>query len=190
MMIGRLIASVVPLGAGLWWSGFLSPDSHTYALPLSDAQSRLEHADLPPVVYGENEPDLTVNSTGSQVIWRVKKDGEEVMRAVMDLTPVDPTHTKVHIALDAPTEGKFGNVRQRMESDRTLKNLYLTAMKEQVDAVLANHYFRYSAISGATMAATLAHMGAISASMDRAAEADRKRERANMDQAYRDAGID
>jgi hypothetical protein len=190
-MIGRSVLSIgVIAGGGLWWSGLVSSDSHTYALPANEVQARLGHSGLPQLVFGEEEPKFVLHSAPNKISWEVQKDGATVMTYVADLTPLDADHTKVRVAMIGVTEGKFGNVEARLRGDRTLKNLYLTAMKEQVDSVLANHPFRYSAISGATAAATAAHMHQIEGWLDRAAEAQHREERANMDKAYHDAGLD
>jgi hypothetical protein len=191
-MLGRAALAVLGLFAtgGVWWSGLMSSDTVTYDLPPSEVQARIEHANLPPFVFGEQEPQATMLSEPNRVTWVASEDGAEVMRYVIDLTPADRNRTKVHVALQGATDGKFGNVDQRIRGDRTLRNLYVTAMKEQVDSVLTGHPFRYSGISGPTAAATAAHMGQIAGWMDRAADAQHKRERENVDKAYRDAGVD
>lgn len=189
-MIGRIGVCAGLFGGGLWWSGLVSSSTATYALPASEVHARLERAGLPPLVFGEEQPDSVVHSAPDQIAWEVDQDGSEVMRYVIDVTPVDGSHTRVRIGLKGATQGKFGNVEERVKNDATLRNLYLTAMKEQVDSVLTGHPFRYSAISGATTAATVAHMGQIADWMDRAADAQHKRERENMEKAYRDAGLD
>lgn len=185
-LVGFAVGSVV----ALWWSGLLSSDTRSYDLPAGDVQARLKHVGLPPMVFGERTPDASVQSEPGRVSWVVSEQGAEVMRYVIDITPTDARHTKVHVGLTGSTEGKFGNVERLIRSDHTLKNLYLTAMKEQVDSVLTDRPFRDSAISGALTAATLVHMRQLGDWMDRAAEAHDKVERANMDKAYRDAGLD
>lgn len=190
-MLSRAAAAIGLVAAGgVWWSGLLSSDTVTYDLPPNEVQARLERANLPPFVFGEQPPQATMLSQPGRVSWVVSKDGAEVMRYVIDVTPADANRTKVHVALQGATAGKFGNVEQRIRSDRTVRNLYVTAMKEEVDSVLTGHPFRYSEISGATAAATTAHIGQIAGWMDRAADAQHKRERENVEKAYRDAGVD
>ena len=190
----RIVYHLIGVAAGgvfwSWWSGMLSSDTRSYNLPAADVHARLEHAGLPPMVFGERTPDASVESQPRRVSWVVSEQSAEVMRYVIDVTPVDATHTNIHVGLRGSTEGKFGNVERLIQSDRTLKNLYVTAMKEQVDSALADHPFRDSEITGAMTAATLFHMRQLGDWMDRAAEAHAKVERANMDKAYRDAGLD
>jgi hypothetical protein len=155
------------IGGGLWWgSFFFAPHSGVYDMPVSEARNLIEVAGLPPLVFGSEEPEGIVETDGNRVTWIVGRNGAEALRYVIELTPVDAARTRVNVALKGPTTGKFGNVQQRLDKDATLRNLYLSAMNEQVDSVLRDHPFRYSAISAATAAATLAHMGQISASMD------------------------
>ena len=164
-MLARVGICAGMVGGCLWWSGLVTSSTTTYNLPENVVKARVKDAGLPPFVFGSQPVDGVLHTDTHQVSWEVENDGYEVMRFMIDLTPVDDTHTEVHVWVKGPTDGKYGNVEARLQNDTTLRNLYAAAMKEQVDSVLLDHPFRYSAISGATAAATFAHMGQISASM-------------------------
>jgi hypothetical protein len=185
-----LVAFVLALTLLLWRAGFFSSDTLAFALPASEVQDRLSHAGLPPLVFGERPPDFEVQAQPGQVNWLILEDGSETMRYVADIRPTDATHSEVHVGLQGVSAGRFGDVDARIRGDRSLRNLYVTAMKEQVRAVLDNRPFRYTAINYAGVVATGAHLRQISRWMDDAAEAQHKRERENVEKAYRDAGVD
>jgi hypothetical protein len=188
-MIGRTLVLTGIVGAGIWWSALPVSPSTTYPVPPEKAQRLVEHAGLPEV-FGERQPTARVQSRQGHVEWIVEDDGAEVMRYVIELVPVDAGHTRIDIALKGVTQGKFGNVDERLRNDRAVRNLYVAAMSEQLDSVLAHHPFRYSAIKRPIVGAAKAHMFEISQWMDHAADAQHQRERENLDKAYRDAGLD
>jgi hypothetical protein len=141
---------------------------------------RLEHAGLPPLVLGDDPPQVGLDSWPDRVDWIFSKDGTEVMRFVIAISPSGTDRTKLHVTLLGISEGKFGDVAARLGNDLTLRNLYMTAIREQVDAVLTDHPFRYSAISGAKAGATVAHMRRISNWTDVIAEAQHAQEGARL----------
>ena len=77
---------------------------------------------------------------------------------------------------------------QRLKDHREITNLYLTAMNEQVASRLEGRPFDMSKTYGALAAATAANIGNISRQMDAAADADHKREEANIRKAYAEEG--
>ena len=189
-VLARVILAVIGLLVfAVWWTGAFMARPTTYAVPASEAQHMIEKVGLPPV-FGERPPTATVESRQGHVEWIVRQDGDEVMRYVVDLVPIDAGHTRLTLAMKGVTEGKFGNVDERIHRDWSIRNLYLAAMKEQLDSVLAHHPFRFTAISGRLAAAEFAHMRDISGWMDRAADAQHREERANVEKTYRDAGLD
>ncbi|AZI35908.1 hypothetical protein NT2_04_04580 [Caenibius tardaugens NBRC 16725] len=84
---------------------------------------------------------------------------------------------------DGPNKEK---VAKALEENASIVALYKAAMVEQIDAALEKRSFDFGAIQGQLARATIAAMPQISADMDRAAEASRKRSSENMDRAYRE----
>src|SRR5256885_15205272 len=104
-MVARgAIGFITTAGVALWWSGLLSFNTHTYALPASEVHHRLEQAGLPPLVFGEEEPQAARSSAANQIVWQVQKDDDAVMRFTIDLTPIDARHTRVRGGLSGPTQ--------------------------------------------------------------------------------------
>jgi hypothetical protein len=158
-----------------------------YPRPLQDVHEVLAETDELPPVFGENEPDHRVDSSDpNAVAWILSKDGSEVMRFVAKLEPEEPYKTRVTVTVTAPTESPYGNMDQRLKDHKEITNLYVTAMNEQVASRLEGRPFDMSKTYGALARATAANIGNISRQMDRAAEADHKREEANIRKAYAD----
>ena len=86
--------------------------------------------------------------------------------------------------MTAPREDPNGAIAHRLEANTTIKNLYVTAMKEQISAVLEDRDFNLSSIYPAMMAATAANFSKLNANLMRGIEADRKRIEDNIAKAY------
>jgi hypothetical protein len=158
-----------------------------YPRPLQDVHQVLAETDDLPPVFGSNEPDHSVDSSDpNAVTWILSKNGSEVMRFVARLEAEEPNKTRVTVTVEAPSEGPYGNMDQRLKDNKSITNLYLTAMNEQVASRLENRPFDMSKTYGALAAATAANIGNISRQMDRAAEAGRKRDEENIRKAYAD----
>jgi len=136
--------------------------------------------DLPPI-FGSNVPDLSmVTSDPRQVSWIVSLRGTEIMRYVADIEAAGDHGARVTLHLTGSTD----DIQARMKEHPEIRNLYLVAMREEIDAKFEGRPFDVSRTYGAMMAATAANIGTISNQMDRAAEADRKRDEDNIRKAY------
>ena len=158
-----------------------------YPIPIGDARQVLEKTGLPPFVFGSDEPDVTVRAEGpSRIVWILHKDGAEIMRYVASLSPDGDSATRVSLDLVGATEGPFGHTEARLAQNGAIRNLYLVAMEERIASALERRPFDQTKILPATAAAAAANIGRISEDMDRIAEADRRRERENIERAYRE----
>ena len=164
-------------------------DGVVYPRAVEDVHTVLANTDELPPVFGSNEPDHSVDSSDpNAVAWILSKDGSEVMRFVAKLEPEEPYKTRVTVSVQAPTQSPYGNLDQRLKDHREITNLYLTAMNEQVASRLEGRPFDMSKTYGALAAAAAANIGNISRQMDAAADADHKREEANIRKAYAEEG--
>ena len=158
-----------------------------YDVPIDEARRVLASTGLPPLVFGSEVPTLEVQTQSpSQVVWILRRHGAELMRYVADLEAAGEGSTRVTLSIAGPTSGRFGNVDQRLAENNTLRSLYLTAMEERVASALERRPFEVASLYPAMAAATAANIGSITARMDRAAEANRRESRENIEKAYRD----
>lgn len=158
-----------------------------YAVPIGEARQVLAKTGLPPLVFGSEEPDFTVQADGpSRIVWILRQDGAEIMRFVASLSPDGESSTRISLDLVGATQGRFRETGERLRQNETIRHLYLVAMEERIASALEDRPFNEAAILPATAAATAANIGRIGADIDRIAEADQRRERENIERAYRD----
>lgn len=120
----------------------------------------------------------------TRVVWTVKKDGNPVMRLSANLTASGANVTRVTVDLTAPEGDAGGEIAERIAKYSTIKNMYVTAMKEQIAASLEGRDFNLSSVYPAMMAATAANMSELTANLQRGIEADQQRQEDNIARAY------
>ena len=183
-LIGIALLGLAPLAL---IAGRAQIRGDVYAVPIGEARQVLEKTGMPPFVFGSDEPDVTVRAEGpSRIVWILHKDGAEIMRYVALLTPDGDSATRISLDLVGATEGPFRQTGERLAQNDTIRNLYLVAMEERIASALERRPFDQTKILPATAAAAAANIGRISEDMDRIAEADRRRQRENIERAYRE----
>jgi len=188
-LVGIALLGLAPLAL---IAGRAQTRDNVYAVPIGEARQVLARTGLPPLVFGSNEPDVAIQAEGpSRIIWILRQDGAEMMRYVASLSPDGDTSTRISLDLVGATEGRFRNTGERLAQNGAIRNLYLVAMEERIASALERRPFDRTRILPATMAAAAANIGRISEDIDRIADADRRRQRENIERAYRDeaAGI-
>jgi hypothetical protein len=188
-LIGIALLGLAPLAL---IAGRAQTHGSVYAVPIAKARQVLARTGLPPLVFGSSPPQVAIRTEGpSRIVWILHGEGAEMMRYVAELSPDGDTSTRISLDLIGATEGRFRNAGERLSQNGTIRHLYLVAMEERIASALEGRPFDTAAILPATVAATAANIGALSANLDRAAEADQRRERENIERAYREeaAGI-
>jgi hypothetical protein len=163
-----------------------------FDVPVSEAHRILQKTGLPPQVLGSQDHKFEVQATDpARIVWIVKEDGKDAMRFIADLSSAGEKSTRVHVDVAGPAAGPMSYVAARLTERRTIKNLYVMAMEEQVAAALQQREFSITAVIPAMMVAMLANMGDLNEMQERDSQATRKRYRDNLAKAYADeaAGI-
>ena len=149
-----------------------------YPVAPERAREILTRTDLPPV-FGSDPPSSEVRSSRpSEVTWIVSRNGHELMRYVATLSAAGEGKTRVELELKGVKTGPAGDVEQRLAENKSIKNLYLVAMREQIASAIEGRPLDLTPIWPALAAATLANMGMIRRSFDDAARASEELERA------------
>ncbi len=185
---GLLLVAVASLG--LWaWNRYAG---QVFDVPVREVHRILEHTGLPPEVLGTETRDFEMQANDpAKIVWIVKMDGKEALRFIADLSPAGEKSTRVRVDVAGPASGPMSYIAARLNEYRTIKNLYVTAMEEQIAAALQHRKFDLTAVYPAMMVATLANIGQFKKMYERDSEAARKRDRENLAKAYADeaAGI-
>ncbi len=147
---------------------FMREGAAVYKVPVAQAHNLLQSAGLPDRVFGDEPKGLDVDSRDPRkVVWIVKDDGHEAMRFAALLSPVDAGSTAVRIEVSGPTSGPFGDVQRRLSEYRTIRHLYVMAMKERIAATLEGREFSVVPWIPAATIATLSAVLGLAVSNDR-----------------------
>jgi hypothetical protein len=170
---------------------FTREGADVYKVPVARAHELLKSAPLPDYVLGSEPKEFDVDARDRRkIVWIVKDGGNEAMRFAALLSPVDAGSTEVRVDVSGPTSGPFGDVQRRLSEYRTIRHLYVMAMKERVAATLEGREFSFVTLMPATTVATLSAVVRLAASNDpkTAAMQDAarlERERQNIERAYK-----
>ena len=186
--LGLLLVAVVFLGQWAWkrYAG------QVFDVPVQEAHRIMEQTGLPPEVLGSEEHPFEVQAKDpARIVWIVKEDGKDAMRFIADLSAAGENSTRVYVDVAGPVSGPMSYVAQRLSDNFTIRNLYVTAMEEQVAAALSHREFHLTAVYPAMALAIVANIGRLNDMDEQDSEATRKRYRDNIAKAYSDeaAGI-
>jgi hypothetical protein len=169
---------------------FTREGAEVYTVPVAQAHKLLKTAGLPDRVFGSEPKKFDVDSRDPRkIVWIVKDGGNEAMRFAALLSPVDAGSTEVRVDVSGPTSGPFGDMQRRLSEYRTIRHLYVMAMKERVAATLEGREFSFVTLIPATTVAMLSAVVGLAASNDQktaamqdAARSDRERQ--NIERAH------
>ena len=148
--------------------------------PMSEVHDLLAGADDLPPVFGSADPDLRMETADPKAVsWVLSQKGEEIMRFVATLAPEGDRKTSVDLTVKSPPM-----IEKRLSDNPQIRDLYLAAMREQVESTLESRAYDMTRIYPALGKAMSANIGNISRDVEAAAEADRKREEDNIRKAY------
>ena len=170
---------------------FMREGAAVYKVPVAKAHELLKSAPLPDYVLGSEPKTFDVDSRDPRkIVWIVKDGGREAMRFAALLSPVDAGSTEARVEISGPASGPFGDVQRRLSEYRTIRHLYVMAMKERVAATLEGREFSFVTLIPAATVATLSAVMGMAASndpkivaMQDAARLDRERQ--IIERAYR-----
>lgn len=183
-MIRKLALAVVIAGLLAACDG-----GKTYPLSTTEVTGKLLSTKPPMFVFGSTASDIMVTQgEGGAVRWTVLKNGRQVMRIVATVTPDGENASRVAVSVEPPNNDANSAAGKTMADNPAIVKLYKSAMAEQIDAKLNNRSFDSRAIQAEMMAAAIAIVPKMQASMDeavkRSQEFERDRKQAAADAAY------
>jgi len=144
---------------------FMREGPAVYNMSVAQAHELLKSASLPDYVLGSEPKTFDVDSRDPRkIVWIVKDSGNEAMRFAALLSPVDAGSTEVRVEVSGPTSGAFGDMQRRLSEYRTIRHLYVIAMKERVAATLERRKFSFVTLIPAATLATLSAVLGLAAS--------------------------
>ena len=170
-----LTAAVI---GGLIAFEFMREGAEVYKMPVAQAHQLLQSSGLPDRVFGDEPKTFDVDSRDPRkIVWIVKDGGNEAMRFAALLSPVNAGSTEVRVEVSGPTSGAFGDMQRRLSEYRSIRHLYVLAMKERVAATLEGREFSFvGLIPASTLAVASTVLGlAVSNTLKTAAVQDAAR---------------
>jgi hypothetical protein len=150
----------------------------SYPIPASQVTGKLLSTKPPMFVFGSTASDIMVTQgEGGAVRWTVLKGGKQVMRLVATVTPDGDNASRVAVSVEPPNNDANSQVGKNMADNPAIVNLYKAAMAEQIDARLNNRSFNSGAIQAQMVAAAIATIPKMQASLDEAVKSSQDMER-------------
>ena len=189
MLGSRLVATfggLIAFGLYILFDFTWGESAVTYKQPITAVRAKLAMAEAPPLVLGsESGKRFKLGQSDSQsVVWIVEEYGKEALRFIAHLTPVGADATEVRVDVSGPTSGTFGDVQRRLSEYRSIRHMYIIAMKERVAATLGDRMYNWAVVAPTVAFATIANLTALSSQMDSAGEAFRQKDREAIRKAY------
>lgn len=161
----------------------------SYSIPAKDVTSKLLATKPPSFVFGSSGANVMVTQgDGGAVRWTVFKGGQQAMRLVATVVPDGDNASRVTVSVEPPNNDANSTIGKNMADNPAIVKLYKAAMIEQIDAKLNNREFNSSAIQGEMMAAAVATMPKMQASLNEAvknsAEMESRMKQRAADAAY------
>jgi hypothetical protein len=158
--VGPLLAIVAALFVFTFW-----PErGQVFDRPAAEVRSTLQGLGLPPHVFGSVPKEVKVLTPSPKtIVWSISEYEKEVIRYVVTLAAEGAGATRVTVDVTGPTQDPLGNVAASIARNRTIRNLYVIAMKEQIAAALEQRSFQTFKIVLPTVIAVLVNMMNISA---------------------------
>lgn len=167
--------------------GCAQEPGRVYQRPIAEARTILAKTGLPPVVFGSQDPDFSIDlSDPDKVTWILTQGRVELLRYDAVLTPTGERATRVSLTMNAPTSGARGDIAARLDANPSIRDLYRAAMEERVASALEDRPFNMATLYPHMMEASVANIGRLQASADEAAAASEQLERDNIARAYAD----
>lgn len=177
-----LLATVLLSGCGMFGKG------EVYPLAGREVRDTLASTEPPMGVLGSQAVNWRVRRKGDGTVsWLILDErGIELVRFWAKSTDEGPASTRVEVGLDPPQGKHHDRVAKGMESHAAIVGFYESAMTEQIDAALEKRPFEFTRIAGAMGGAMVSSMAEVSNGLDEAVAESNRRDKDNMDRAYRE----
>jgi len=130
-----------------------------YDRSLDETRTVLKSTDVPLHYFGSSaDTDFSVSQPDpNTIVWKVTAEGSHILTYSAVLEAEDDHHTRVTLAMEGTTSGKYGDVAARMKKYPAISSLYVATMTEATDSALEARPFDttrfYPQIAAASMMA-------------------------------------
>ena len=145
----------------------------------------LDQTNLPMMVFGERAATAKhwrVNA--ATTMWAIESDGHVELLRLSATTIAEGKGTRIHYDVLPPESSLRDQVAQGLEENGAYRDLYRSALKEQIDAKLTNREFAIQNISVDAARVTLGALPNIRESFDNAEKEYQRQQQEVIDRAY------
>lgn len=184
MKILSATACLAAMGLAVLLGGCQGKDPFYAASP--DQVGRvLDQTDLPMMVFGERAATAKhwrVNA--ATTMWAIESDKHVELLRLSATTIADGKGTRIHYDVLPPDSSIRDQVARALKENGAYRNLYRSALAEQIDAKLTNREFAIRNISAEAAQVTLAALPHIRESFDNAEKEYQRKQQEVIDRVY------
>ena len=184
MKISSATACLAAIGLAVMLGGCQGKDPF-YAVSPDQVSKALDQTNLPMMVFGEralNARHWRVNA--ATTMWALESDSHVELLRLSATTMADGKGTRIHYDVLPPESSVRDQVAQGLKENGAYRDLYRSALAEQVDAKLTNREFAIQKIAVDAARVTLGALPHIRESMDNAEKEYQRRQQEVVDRAY------
>jgi hypothetical protein len=184
MNISCATACLAAIGLAVVLGGCQGKDPFYDASP-AEVSKVLDQTGLPMMVFGEraaNTKHWRVDA--ATTMWAIESDGRVELLRLSATTRADGKGTRIHYDVLPPESSARAQVAQMLTENGAYRELYRSALAEQVDAKLTNRKFAIQNIAGATTRVALGALPNIREGFANAQKEYERKQQEVIDRAY------
>ena len=184
MKISSATACLAAIGLAVMLGGCQGKDPF-YAVSPDQVSKVLDQTGLPMMVFGAraaNAKHWRVNA--ATTMWAIESDSHVELLRLSATTIADGKGTRIHYDVLPPDSSVRDQVAQGLKENGAYRDLYRSALKEQVDANLTNRAFAIGNIAVEAARVTLAELPNIRKSFENAEKEYQRQQQEVIDRAY------
>lgn len=184
MKISSATACLAAIGLAVMLGGCQGKDPFYSASP-AQVSKVLDQTSLPMMVFGARAATARhwrVNAATS--MWALESDSRVELLRLSATTRADGKGTRIHYDVLPPESSVRDQVAQALKENGAYRDLYRSALAEQIDAKLTNREFAIQNIAVATARVTLAALPHIREGFANAEKEYRQKQQEVIDRVY------
>jgi hypothetical protein len=184
MKISSATACLAAIGLAVMLGGCQGQDPFYPASP-DQVSKVLDKTELPMMVFGEraaNAKHWRVNA--ATTMWALENDSHVELLRLSATTIADGKGTRIHYDVLPPESSVRDQVAQGLKENGAYRDLYRSALAEQIDANLTKREFAIRNISVEAARVTLGVLPHIRESLDNAVKEDERKQQEVIDRVY------
>ena len=184
MKISSATACLAAIGLAVMLGGCQGKDPFYPASP-DQVSKVLDQTELPMMVFGARAANAKHwRANAATTMWALESDSHVELLRLSATTIAEGKGTRIHYDVLPPESSVRDQVAQGLKENGAYRDLYRSALTEQIDAKLTNREFALQNISVDAARVTLGALPHIRESMDNAEKEYQRRQQEVIDRVY------